>query len=65
MKHDINEQIFKDPVCGMEVSYKTATGETSYGTKLFYFCSPDCQLAFETEPEKFLKHHRQHGIRPK
>lgn len=63
MKHRDDEATFKDPVCGMEVSRLTAIAETDYGGKTYYFCSDGCRDAFDAEPEKYLKRHRQHGIK--
>ncbi len=65
MKHQSNEQNFKDPVCGMEVSRTTAIEEFVYQGKPYYFCSGGCREAFEAEPDKYLRHHRQHGIKQK
>lgn len=63
MKHQDDERAFKDPVCGMEVSRLTAFAETNYEGKTYYFCSPGCRDAFEAEPGKYLKPHRQHGLK--
>lgn len=64
MKHQDSERTFKDPVCGMEVSRLTAIETYDYQGKTYYFCSGGCREAFETEPEKYLRHHRQHGMPP-
>lgn len=63
MKHQDDERAFKDPVCGMEVSRLTAIAEINYEGKTYYFCSPGCRDAFEAEPGKYLKPHRQHGLK--
>ncbi len=63
MKKQDNERNFKDPVCGMEVSRLTAIEEMEYQGKTYYFCSGGCREAFEAEPEKYLRQHRQHGMR--
>ena len=44
-----------DPVCKMSVDEKTAKFKTQYKGKTYYFCAPGCKLAFEEDPEKFLK----------
>ena len=44
----------KDIVCGMEVNEKKAA-KAAYKGKDYYFCSPTCQWAFESNPEQFLK----------
>ena len=44
-----------DPVCGMTVDEKTAQYKTDYKGSTYYFCSPGCKKAFESEAEKYLK----------
>ena len=63
MKHQGNERSFKDPVCGMEVGRMTARDAFEYQGKTYYFCATTCREAFETEPEKYIRHHRQHGLK--
>jgi YHS domain-containing protein len=65
MKQQSNENSFKDPVCGMEVSRTTAIDDFVYQVKAYYFCSGACREAFEAEPEKYIPHHRQHGMKPR
>lgn len=65
MKRQSEERSFKDPVCGMEVSRITAMEEFDYQGKIFYFCARSCREKFEAEPEKYIHHHRQHGVRPR
>jgi len=64
MKQQSNEheRSFKDPVCGMEVSRMTAADELTYEGKTYYFCAATCRKAFEVEPKKYIRHHRQHGV---
>jgi len=46
------EELVTDPVCGMGVD--TAKGlKTEYGGRSYYFCSPHCQTAFETEADRY------------
>lgn len=45
----------KDPVCGMEIDEKKAKNKKAYKGKIYYFCSSNCQQAFEKNPEQFLK----------
>jgi len=59
-----NEPGFKDPVCGMEVSRTTAIEEYVYQGKTYYFCAGSCREAFEAEPEKYIRQHRQRGVKP-
>ncbi len=63
MKQPGNEQSFKDPVCKMEISRLTAIDECIYRDKTYYFCSGSCREQFEAEPEKYIAHHRQHGMK--
>ncbi|GAV20634.1 copper-transporting P-type ATPase [Mariprofundus micogutta] len=63
MKTQHKERNFNDPVCGMEVSRMSAIDELVYQGKTNYFCAGTCRQAFEKEPEKYLRHHRQHGIK--
>lgn len=65
MKYHSKNQTFKDPVCGMEVSMKTAPDEFEYKGKTYYFCAPSCREKFEAGPERFLRPHRQHGVQVK
>ena len=58
-----NEPGFKDPVCGMEVSRMTVIEECDYQDKTYYFCAGICRKAFEAEPEKYIRQHRQHGVK--
>jgi YHS domain-containing protein len=39
----------------MTVDEKTAQFKTDYKGSTYYFCSPGCKRAFESEPEKYLK----------
>ncbi len=65
MKPHEKNRNFKDPVCDMEVSRMTAVEELVYQDRIFYFCARTCRDAFEADPEKYIKHHRQHGIKPR
>jgi YHS domain-containing protein len=43
-----------DPVCGMEVDERQASGRSEYDGKVYYFCSAECQEEFEDDPESYL-----------
>jgi YHS domain-containing protein len=45
---------FKDPVCGMHVTYDTAKARSEYEGQTYYFCSLDCKEQFDQEPEKYI-----------
>lgn len=53
------QQRFEDPVCGMEVSYKTAAAESSYHGRRYYFCADVCREAFEADPERYVSPNRR------
>jgi len=65
MDQNGNERSFKDPVCGMEVCRTTAVAEFTYYGKTYYFCAGACRESFMAEPETYIKHHRQHGMKPR
>ena len=64
MKRQKTHPTHQDPVCGMEVSYTTAADEFTLRGKTYYFCSGTCREAFEVEPARYIRPHRQHGVGP-
>ena len=44
-----------DPICRMKVDPKTARDKAEYKGKTYYFCCTGCKVAFEKDPEKYLK----------
>jgi len=48
-----------DPVCLMEVNEKTAPAKSEYKGKTYYFCAKGCKIAFDKNPEKYLKSDNQ------
>jgi Cu+-exporting ATPase len=42
-----------DPVCGMTVDEKSASGNTFHAGKTWYFCSVHCQHEFEANPSMY------------
>jgi Cu+-exporting ATPase len=56
---DRRQQMAIDPVCKMKVEPETAAGEAEYKGKTYYFCAPGCKVAFEKNPEKYLKEGEQ------
>jgi Cu+-exporting ATPase len=48
-------QVFKDPVCGMEVNQHKSYLMT-HGDREFRFCSLSCLEKFKATPESFIKH---------
>jgi YHS domain-containing protein len=63
MKQQHQEPCHKDPVCGMEVSRNTAAEELEYRGGTYYFCARACREAFEADPRKYIRVHRQHGFK--
>src|SRR5579864_1286120 len=43
-----------DPVCGMTVDPAHSYGPVHFQGQDYYFCNPNCQRRFETEPAKYL-----------
>jgi len=39
----------------MQVDEKTVKHKTVYKGRTYYFCAPGCKIAFEQNPEKYLK----------
>ena len=64
MKYQQDEQVLSDPVCGMQLSPSAAVEEFQYHDRNYYFCSGSCRKAFEEAPERYILHHRQHGVKP-
>ena len=44
-----------DPVCGMDVKERSAAGESSFEGETYYFCSKDCKLKFDENPELYVE----------
>lgn len=50
---------FRDPVCGMEVTYQTAQARSEYNGRTYYFCSLGCKEDFDREPERYVSQEQQ------
>ncbi len=44
----------KDPVCGVTIDEKKASGKVDYQGKYYFFCSLSCHEAFESNPTMYL-----------
>ena len=44
----------KDPVCGMKIEDRDAKYRSDYQGTFYYFCGPDCKIAFDQDPERYL-----------
>jgi len=45
----------KDPVCGMEIDEKDAVPDMEYEGETYYFCSASCYEKFTTSPQIFAE----------
>jgi YHS domain-containing protein len=45
----------KDPVCGMQIDERQASGNADYQGQTYYFCSPGCQQKFEQNPDQYAR----------
>ena len=45
----------KDPVCGMTVDDATAVDTSEYQAKRYYFCSTDCKVEFDENPDDYAE----------
>ena len=43
----------KDPVCGMNVSERSAMYMSEFLDNTYYFCSETCKTAFNKDPVKY------------
>ncbi len=44
-----------DPVCGKRINRNKAHIEIEYRRLVYYLCCPQCQAAFERNPEKYVR----------
>jgi P-type Cu+ transporter len=54
----------KDPVCGMVIDEKTASGTSVYKGQTYYFCSSGCKKSFDQNPEKYVSQASTSGETP-
>ena len=45
----------KDLVCGMMIDPQTAAATSEYKGQTYYFCARGCKVAFDKDPEKYIK----------
>jgi YHS domain-containing protein len=56
-EHSIQTHEAVDPVCGMKVDKHDAEADqltSEYEGTTYYFCSHECELAFDDDPERYL-----------
>jgi len=44
-----------DPVCKMAVDENAPAATSGYDGATYYFCAPGCKVAFDEDPEKYLR----------
>jgi YHS domain-containing protein len=44
-----------DPVCKMTIDSQKAAACSEYKGQTIYFCAPGCKVAFDKDPEKYLR----------
>lgn len=54
----------KDLICGMAVGPQTAAATSEYKGETYYFCAPGCKVAFDRDPERYLKDAEETGEHP-
>lgn len=51
---EVENEMFKDPVCNMMVDEKKAKHKSEYNGKTFYFCATSCKATFDKDPAKYV-----------
>ena len=52
-----------DPVCGMSVDENAAPAKAEHQGHTYYFCSTECKVKFEREPQKYVRQQEQPATR--
>ena len=55
MKKPRHEPTYKDAVCGMFLSQKTAAATFDYDGRTYHFCADLCREKFEKAPERYIR----------
>jgi len=50
-----------DPVCGMQVDEQKAQEKSQFEGRTYYFCSEDCKIEFDQQPEEYAVKTAQKG----
>ncbi len=50
----VNEDVIRDPVCGMTVDPEAGKPSVERDARVFHFCNPRCAEKFEAAPEEYL-----------
>jgi Cu+-exporting ATPase len=49
-----NQELARDPVCGMTVDPQNAAGSFTHDGKTYFFCALSCREKFSADPNRFL-----------
>ncbi len=55
LKQIRSQTMEQDPVCGMLINPKEATGAREYQRTTYYFCSPNCLTKFDQAPQRYVE----------
>ena len=56
-EHPLEPHQAVDPVCGLKVDKYDAESDqftSEYEGEMYYFCSHECELEFDDDPERYL-----------
>jgi Cu+-exporting ATPase len=48
------QKVYKDPVCGMDVTPGSSKEKSEYEQQIYYFCSANCKVKFELDPKQYV-----------
>ncbi len=48
-------EVYRDPVCGMEIDPGRARAALAHDGKTYYFCAEGCRRLFQEDPQRFLE----------
>jgi P-type Cu+ transporter len=51
----MEDEMERDPVCGMNVDPHQAAGQSEYQGKTYYFCAAGCKRKFDGNPQQYVK----------
>ena len=44
----------RDPICGTSVNPKNVNWRYKFGVQTYYFCTLDCLITFDDNPDEFV-----------
>ena len=54
----MQDNLPRDPVCGLEVHPEDVDSWVEYGGTQYFFCCPECRRLFEETPEQYAEGER-------